>query len=408
MWRFVLAVSLLCCSSDASLTCKDENGGQVDWFILYKAPKQKDKLTGLEYIYIGPDAHGKVTKRTGTDIKGILANTLRPILKSVREMPEDFGFISYSDQPPGCSADNQKFGHSKGVVMVDKTTAVWLLHSTPQFPFRRDQNKFWPPSGAKNAQTFICVKFPSEPAYIEHIGKHLQSIRAFPFDHYIPDGFYKELKELKDVVNWNKLDPPGVLQLLIKKGDVTFYSIAKKQAVKEKGKPGSGQDSDKMEVEESDEPMVDCSKDGSPMEIDEDPAGGDLYVGDLYVSIAKEVKSHVNVQTWHSDTEGDISYCKGPENVYNIKSVQIKDLGEWSPGNDHSKWCVDENKLWTCIADVNRAKTQFLRYGGALCIKDKNIAEIFMSFKKETESCKDAEERKKKKKQKVKKKLPPL
>uniref|UniRef100_A0A4W6FFT3 Deoxyribonuclease-2-alpha n=1 Tax=Lates calcarifer TaxID=8187 RepID=A0A4W6FFT3_LATCA len=258
----------------------------------------------------------------------------------------------YSDQPPGCSADNQKFGHSKGVVMVDKTTAVWLLHSTPQFPFRRDQNKFWPPSGAKNAQTFICVKFPS---------KHLQSIRAFPFDHYIPDGFYKELKELKDVVNWNKLDPPGVLQPLIKKGDVEFYSIAKKQF-------GGF-----------------------------DPAGGDLYVGDLYVSIAKEVKSHVNVQTWHSDTEGDISYCKGPENVYNIKSVQIKDLGEWSPGNDHSKWCVDENKLWTCIADVNRAKTQFLRYGGALCIKDKNIAEIFMSFKKETESCKDAEERKKKK-----------
>uniref|UniRef100_A0A4W6FFA4 Deoxyribonuclease-2-alpha n=1 Tax=Lates calcarifer TaxID=8187 RepID=A0A4W6FFA4_LATCA len=210
--------------------------------------------------------------------------------------PEDFGFISYSDQPPGCSADNQKFGHSKGVVMVDKTTAVWLLHSTPQFPFRRDQNKFWPPSGAKNAQTFICVKFPT-----------------FPFDHYIPDGFYKELKELKDVVNWNKLDPPGVLH----------HTVT-------------------------------------------NPAGGDLYVGDLYVSIAKEVKSHVNVQTWHSDTEGDISYCKGPENVYNIKSVQIKDLGEWSPGNDHSKWCVDENKLWTCIADVNRAKTQFLRYGGQM------------------------------------------
>uniref|UniRef100_A0A4W6BQ74 deoxyribonuclease II n=1 Tax=Lates calcarifer TaxID=8187 RepID=A0A4W6BQ74_LATCA len=234
--------------------------------------------------------------------------------------PEDFGFISYSDQPPGCSADNQKFGHSKGVVMVDKTTAVWLLHSTPQFPFRRDQNKFWPPSGAKNAQTFICVKFPSEPAYIEHIGNVLR----FVFTIYVASVFELNVKH-----------PPGVLQLLIKKGDVTFYSIAKKQAVKEK----------------------------------------DLYVGDLYVSIAKEVKSHVNVQTWHSDTEGDISYCKGPENVYNIKSVQIKDLGEWSPGNDHSKWCVDENKLWTCIADVNRAKTQFLRYGGALCIKDKNISQ---------------------------------
>ncbi|GLD56863.1 deoxyribonuclease-2-beta-like protein, partial [Lates japonicus] len=227
MWRFVLAVSLLCCSSDASVTCKDESEGEVDWYILYKAPKNEKNPTGLKYIYIGPDVHGKVTKRTGTDIKGILGNTLTPILKSVRKMPKDFGFISYSDQPPGCSADIKMFGHSKGVVMVDKTTAVWLLHSTPQFPFRRDQNKFWPDSGEENAQTFICVTFPSETANIKHIGKHLQSIGAFPFDHDIPDGFYDELK---DAVNWNKQDPPGELQELIKKGDVEFYSIAKKQA----------------------------------------------------------------------------------------------------------------------------------------------------------------------------------
>ncbi|XP_029299577.1 deoxyribonuclease-2-alpha-like [Cottoperca gobio] len=136
---------------------------------------------------------------------------------------KDFGFISYSDQPPGSHADDE-FGHSKGVVMVEEgKSGVWLLHSTPQFPFSIDQNHFWPQSGAKHAQTFICVTFPHDQFIA--IGKHLQYIKAFPFDHHVPDVF----PEFINVVNWKSITPSNDKQPLTSNGLQPFFSIAKLQ-----------------------------------------------------------------------------------------------------------------------------------------------------------------------------------
>lgn len=110
-----------------------------------------------------------------------------------------------------------------------------------------------------------------------------------------------------------------------------------------------------------------------------------VAVGDLYVSIAKNQKvlSHLSVQTYGRHTDRADSYLTGEHKVYNIECIKTgTTLGSWKPGNDHSKWCVtmDQNKPWTCIADVNRAFTQFDRRGGALCINDIDIMSMFKNL----------------------------
>ena len=111
--------------------------------------------------------------------------------------------------------------------------------------------------------------------------------------------------------------------------------------------------------------------------------------GDLYITISKAVDSDVRVQTW--GTQGDPSFCHtGGKKVEKILSVKPgSDWAEWKPGNDHSKWCVatDQNKPWTCIADVNRSESQYKRPGGALCVYDEEIANIFKSFVKGVDNC---------------------
>ncbi|XP_003440196.1 deoxyribonuclease-2-beta [Oreochromis niloticus] len=340
MWKLLLTFSLLCWTSEGSVTCRNENNGEVDWYILYKTPKT-NTLQGVEYLYIDSQGMRRGTKAIN-DPQGVLANTLKTLFQPDGSMPPSFGFISYGDQLPRDVA-SQNFGHSKGVLLVNESgTGIWLLHSTPKFPYARDENSFWPSTGVKNAQTFICVTFPYDE--FRKIGKHLQYIRAFPFDHRIPGDFHTELQ---DVVNKVDVPPDDNFQQLTSSNRSNFYSIAKNYSS--------------------------ADDDGE----------------DLYVNIAQKVSSDLLVQTWGCQMRRDTSFCK--ENKFKVENINTTatSLGQWNNTKDHSKWCVakDPENNWMCVADVNRAPSQYARRGGALCINDKKIKDIFQNFANKIEDC---------------------
>ncbi|XP_075885157.1 plancitoxin-1-like isoform X1 [Nelusetta ayraudi] len=349
MWTFVLTISLLCWGTASqppvwpTVTCRDNNNADVDWFIIYKAPAVKSRqMDGLTYIYI--DSNGATetpNNKLINDLRGTLANTLRPLFTPIRQTPATFGYISYSDQPPGGSAD-QMFGHSKGVLMVDsRNYGVWLLHSTPQFPFRKNMNTFWPPSGAANAQTFICVTLHYNQ--FAYIGQHLQYIKAFPFDHDIPTNFHRDLREVVD--DWIDRQPPSTIPLTIR-GNSRVRIFAKNM-------------------------------------------DNEARNGDLYVAIGRHFNNDVFAQTWGGQPHRDKSFCMtNLPKLYNVKDIS-NNVGGWKPSCDHSKWCVldSQNNHWVCIGDVNRSESQYLRRGGALCIEDENAKTVFRDSVVGYENC---------------------
>lgn len=108
-----------------------------------------------------------------------------------------------------------------------------------------------------------------------------------------------------------------------------------------------------------------------------------LSDGDLYVTIGRLIGSDVYAQTWGRQADRSKSYCvNNQRKVYNVKTISITSLGVWHPSCDHSKWCVakDQNNNWICIADVNRAPTQYTRKGGALCFQDSAIKAEFLGW----------------------------
>ncbi|RWS14150.1 Deoxyribonuclease-2-like protein [Dinothrombium tinctorium] len=336
-----------------ALSCKNEFGQHVDWFIAYKIPELYDSKgalsTGLAYAFVTseqPTSSWTLAKNLINESSSIFGQTLEPFYKS----REKYTHVMYNDEPPN-SRVSSYYAHAKGVMGMDEKNGIWLSHSVPKFPPPFEKSYNYPDTGRLYGQTAICITFSTKAAAYD-IVEHLLITRPdIYFEHYTEEvmKIANNLPNLREREWSHKRFLQNELKSLEDKQFVIFSKS-------------------KM-------------------------AHYDLY--DHF--IAPYVESNLLAETWRRGAGHPLpSDCKTTFEVLNVQEVdlpftnaKIKQSGEWKYLKDHSKWAVSEtkNKSFVCIADLNRMRSQYKRGGGAVCFRNVEVWTLFKNSVAGIEGC---------------------
>ncbi|KAM8875154.1 deoxyribonuclease-2-beta-like isoform 2-T2 [Spinachia spinachia] len=118
---FQIIISFLCCRVCITfISCKNEAGEPVDWFIIYKLPRYKiGKIgSGVNYMYLDSSVGSwQLSKFTVNSSEGAVGNTLNQLYMGKAYKSNGSVYALYNDGPP--ILDYVKgYGHTKEKQMV--------------------------------------------------------------------------------------------------------------------------------------------------------------------------------------------------------------------------------------------------------------------------------------------------
>ena len=285
-------------------------------------------------------------------------------LDSLYSNDSSIGYVLYNDQADQVTVIK---GHTKGILLFNENSAIWIVHSIPHFPPKKSENNYFiRPPQCVFGQSMLCMSFNFEQ--LDQIGR--QMLYTFPqiYDYYIPEKLKnlnsRVLDNLLSVINRKHVTqaPWTSVKQLITRGGELLLSISK---------------------------FTDFHD--------------DLYSG----LMTQTLETDLLTETWNNGPGTLKSNCTSPWNVLNIQHIKFEAAElSFSVHNDHSKWAVSyqENSVndlfyfdelekvqvpkFLCIGDINRQLDQFKRAGGTICfINNTRIWEQYSSLVYDVEDC---------------------
>ncbi|XP_026572612.1 deoxyribonuclease-2-alpha isoform X1 [Pseudonaja textilis] len=348
----VLALSLALTHDVAygSISCYGDSGKRVDWFIVYKLPKShhSSPVEGMRYMYQDGRTQGWVKGRSlMNSTEGAVGRTLNQLYLEAanRQREDEMAYVLYNDEPPKETFSGSK-GHTKGVILLDRTQGFWLVHSTPRFPPRLDEKEYaWPHTALTYGQSFLCVTYPY--SQFKAIGNQLLFTEPHVYDYQVQGAFARDLPALLNASEGEHVqeEPWNSQVTLTSKGGKEFVSFAKFSFFDD-----------------------------------------DLYSGWLAQALATDLY----VEFWLKSPGVLASNCSGQYRVYNVEQLAFQDPAtSFFSTSDHSKWCVgvESDSGWACVGDMNRNHAEEHRGGGTICCHDVTIWKSFHSLVQNYTDC---------------------
>lgn len=216
--------------------------------------------------------------------------------------------VFYNDEAP--TNKNEILGHTKGVVLGQQKTGLWLIHSVPLYPSVNTYS--FPATGQHFGQSFLCLSLDWKN--LNEVGKQLLFNEPNTYKSKLDSHLLQELPNIQKVIDkkYIKMAPWHSLSEIKTVEGNTFVSFAKSRRF-----------------------------------------GKDLYVD----WVATEFKENLNVESWLRGRGRIGSDCTKKFHVKNVEELDMNfDDIVFKSENDHSKWAISEDGVnpWFCVGDINR------------------------------------------------------
>lgn len=274
-----------------------------------------------------PDGCQVVEYNQETGTRGACWNQSQ-FVQTLNELSQDeqTSILAYNDEPPpGHFENSSTSAHAKGILVVNATHLIWIVHSIPRYPPVQD-NMCLSAQILSQEEKYGQIVFVSDPLPLDSVSQWLvQFIQIVRPNFYYRHGLAILPQALLSALDDTKFGGIVSSSASFSYGNYNFFAKAAHF------RPG------------------------------------DLYA-DFVAPLLLQNKQSLYVQTWLNGNGGVL-----PSNrrVYNVGELRLDGVG-FSTHADHSKWAVAVGSstctAW-CIGDLNRQQSQFARGGQAICVR---------------------------------------